>query len=327
MTVKKFAVQSAAEALEIAGENDSRLRRLERELGVEIFMRQHKEGGGFAVEIHGGQTRVNKAIRRLKERLQLLREQPERPEPSVEPAHARDGHVPEPMNIDSPNLPVNGIYRTASGKIIRPMTANQKRYVDAILNHDLVFGIGPAGTGKTFLAVACALRALELRQVQRVILSRPVVEAGERLGFLPGDLLEKMGPYLKPVYDCFFIMLGPERFRLWRDTETIEIVPLAYMRGRTFEDAFIILDEAQNTTPEQMKMFLTRMGAGSKVVVTGDETQHDLPGHTRSGLEAVIAILKAVEGIAFERLTEADVVRHPIVRKIIRAYQEWEAKK
>ncbi len=327
MTVKKFAVQSAAEALEIAGENDSRLRRLERELGVEIFMRQHKEGGGFAVEIRGGQTRVNKAIRRLKERLQLMREQQESPEPSVDPARARDGHVPEPMNIDSPNLPANGIYRTAAGKIIRPMTANQKRYVDAILNHDLVFGIGPAGTGKTFLAVACALRALELRQVQRVILSRPVVEAGERLGYLPGDLLEKMGPYLKPVYDCFFIMLGPERFRLWRDTETIEIVPLAYMRGRTFEDAFVILDEAQNTTPEQMKMFLTRMGTGSKVVVTGDETQHDLPGHIRSGLEAVIAILKSVEGIAFERLTETDVVRHPIVRKIIRAYQEWEAKK
>ncbi len=327
MTVKKFAVQSAEEALEIAGENDSRLRRLERELGVEILMRQHKEGGGFAVEIRGGQTRVMKAMRRLKERLRLVREQGERQDGGAEPVRDREAHVPEPMDLDSPNLPANGIYRTAAGKIIRPMTANQKRYVDAILNHDLVFGIGPAGTGKTFLAVACALRALELRQVQRVILSRPVVEAGERLGFLPGDLLEKMGPYLKPVYDCFFRMLGPERFRLWRDTETIEIVPLAYMRGRTFEDAFIILDEAQNTTPEQMKMFLTRMGAGSKVVVTGDETQHDLPGHARSGLEAVIAILKSVEGIAFERLTESDVVRHPIVRKIIRAYQEWEAKK
>jgi phosphate starvation-inducible PhoH-like protein len=203
-------------------------------------------------------------------------------------------------------------------------TPNQQKYIDAILGNDLTIGLGPAGTGKTYLAVACALRALESRKVAKVILSRPVVEAGERLGFLPGDLMEKVNPYLRPLYDAFYSMLGPERFRTWRDNDVVEIVPLAYMRGRTFEDAFMILDEAQNTTPEQMKMFLTRMGNGSKAIVAGDTTQNDLPPRTESGLARVLKVLKGVDGIATIALTEADVVRHPLVKKIVRAYDRWD---
>jgi phosphate starvation-inducible PhoH-like protein len=196
-----------------------------------------------------------------------------------------------------------------------------------VLQNDLSFGIGPAGTGKTYLAVACALRALESGSVRRVILSRPLVEAGEKLGFLPGDILEKVSPYLRPVYDAFFNLLGPERFRRLRDTDVIEIVPLAYMRGRTFESSFIILDEAQNTTPEQMKMFLTRMGLGSKMVVTGDITQTDLCENVVSGLVRVMEILKNVECVAFLRLTDKDIVRHALVKRIVQAYDEWEKKR
>mgnify|MGYP001604587445 FL=1 len=211
--------------------------------------------------------------------------------------------------------------------MLRPRTPNQRKYCDTLTAHDLTFGIGPAGTGKTFLAVACALRALESRQVMKIILSRPIVEAGERLGFLPGDLMEKVNPYLRPLYDAFNTMLGGERFRTWRDNDVIEIVPLAYMRGRTFEDAFMILDEAQNTTPEQMKMFLTRMGTGSKAVVTGDITQNDLGERASSGLVRVLNILKGVEGVAVVRMAEADVSRHAIVKRIIRAYDRWDEKK
>ncbi|OGR96502.1 MAG: hypothetical protein A2V88_09580 [Elusimicrobia bacterium RBG_16_66_12] len=232
----------------------------------------------------------------------------------------------EPINLDAPALPQDGLYRTHHGRVVRPRSTNQQKYVDAIAAHDLTFGVGPAGTGKTYLAVACALRALESRKVAKVVLTRPVVEAGERLGFLPGDLIEKVNPYLRPLYDAFYAMLGPERFRNWRDNEVVEIVPLAYMRGRTFEDAFIILDEAQNTSPEQMKMFLTRMGAGSKAVVTGDVTQHDLPLRSESGLRRVLDILKGVEGVSVQKLTESDVVRHPLVRHIIRAYDRWDEK-
>jgi phosphate starvation-inducible PhoH-like protein len=209
---------------------------------------------------------------------------------------------------------------------MRARTPNQQTYCDTIFEHDLTFGIGPAGTGKTFLAVACALRALESRQVTKIILSRPVVEAGEKLGFLPGDLMEKVNPYLRPLYDAFISLLGGERFRTWRDNDVIEIVPLAYMRGRTFEDAFMILDEAQNTTPEQMKMFLTRMGTGSKAVVTGDTTQNDLGARAASGLVRVLEILKNVDGMAVTRMAEADVSRHPIVKRIIRAYDKWDEK-
>ena len=206
-------------------------------------------------------------------------------------------------------------------------TPHQLQYIDSILAHDITLGIGPAGTGKTYLAVACAVDALERDKVKRIVLVRPAVEAGERLGFLPGDLAQKVDPYLRPLYDALYDLAGFERTAKLLERGTIELAPLAYMRGRTLNHAFIILDEAQNTTPEQMKMFLTRMGAGSKVVVTGDITQTDLGERVTSGLVRVIEILKGVDGVAFHKLTEEDVVRHPLVKRIIHAYGDWEAGK
>jgi phosphate starvation-inducible protein PhoH and related proteins len=211
------------------------------------------------------------------------------------------------------------------GRTIRPKTLGQKRYVDAIDANTIVFGIGPAGTGKTYLAMAKAVQALQAKQVNRIILTRPAVEAGERLGFLPGTLSEKIDPYLRPLYDALHDMLDPESIPKLMAAGTIEVAPLAYMRGRTLNDAFIILDEAQNTTPEQMKMFLTRLGFGSKIVVTGDVTQVDLPSGTTSGLSVVQEILKHVEGVHFAQLTSNDVVRHQLVSDIIDAYARWDA--
>jgi phosphate starvation-inducible PhoH-like protein len=211
------------------------------------------------------------------------------------------------------------------GRTIRPKTLNQKRYVDAIDRHTIVFGIGPAGTGKTYLAVAKAVQALQSKQVNRIILTRPAVEAGERLGYLPGTLLDKIDPYLRPLFDALHDMVDPESIPRLTQGGTIEIAPLAYMRGRTLNDAFIILDEAQNTTPEQMKMFLTRLGFGSKIVVTGDVTQVDLPTGQRSGLRVVRDILDGVEDVHFAELTSTDVVRHRLVGDIVDAYARYDA--
>jgi phosphate starvation-inducible protein PhoH and related proteins len=210
------------------------------------------------------------------------------------------------------------------GRTIRPKTLGQKKYVDAIDQHTVVFGIGPAGTGKTYLAMAKAVQALQAKQVNRIILTRPAVEAGERLGFLPGTLYEKIDPYLRPLYDALHDMLDPDSIPRLMQAGTIEVAPLAYMRGRTLNDAFIILDEAQNTTPEQMKMFLTRLGFGSRIVVTGDVTQVDLPSGTRSGLRLVQEILDGVEDIHFSLLTSSDVVRHRLVSDIVDAYSKWD---
>jgi len=211
------------------------------------------------------------------------------------------------------------------GKTIRPKTLNQKRYVDAIDAHTIVFGIGPAGTGKTYLAMAKAVNALQTKQVNRIILTRPAVEAGERLGFLPGSLSEKIDPYLRPLYDALYDMMDPESIPKLMNAGIIEVAPLAYMRGRTLSDAFIILDEAQNTTGEQMKMFLTRLGFGSKIVITGDVTQVDLPGGAASGLRAAMSILDGIEDIHFAELTSADVVRHRLVSEIVDAYAKSES--
>jgi phosphate starvation-inducible PhoH-like protein len=210
------------------------------------------------------------------------------------------------------------------GKTIRPKTLNQKRYVDAIDAHTIVLGIGPAGTGKTYLAMAKAVKALQTKQVTRIILTRPAVEAGERLGFLPGTLSEKIDPYLRPLYDALHDMMDPELIPKLMASGVIEVAPLAYMRGRTLNDAFIILDEAQNTTAEQMKMFLTRLGFGSKVVVTGDVTQIDLPGGARSGLRAAVDILDGIDDIHIAELTSVDVVRHRLVSEIVDAYARYE---
>jgi phosphate starvation-inducible PhoH-like protein len=212
------------------------------------------------------------------------------------------------------------------GRTIRPKTLNQKRYVDAIDNNTIVFGIGPAGTGKTYLAVAKAVQALQAKQINRIVLTRPAVEAGERLGFLPGTLSEKIDPYLRPLYDALHDMIDPDSIPRLITSGTIEIAPLAYMRGRTLNDAFVILDEAQNTSAEQMKMFLTRLGFGSTMVVTGDITQVDLPGGTQSGLRVVSEILEGLDDVAFCRLTSHDVVRHKLVGRIVEAYDRYDAK-
>jgi len=211
---------------------------------------------------------------------------------------------------------------TAKGRQIKAKTHGQKAYTDAIKNNDIVFGIGPAGTGKTFLAVAMAVTAFKNKEVSRIILTRPAVEAGEKLGFLPGDLQNKVDPYLRPLYDALYEIMGIETYLKYLEKGVIEIAPLAYMRGRTLDDAFIILDEAQNTTPEQMKMFLTRMGFGSKAVVTGDITQIDLPADKKSGLKDVINVLNNIPGIAFVYLSDKDVVRHELVQRIIKAYEK-----
>ncbi len=223
--------------------------------------------------------------------------------------------------------PGDYICLTARGRQIKSKTHGQKRYVNAIKENTVVFGIGPAGTGKTFLAVAMAVTAFRDKQVSRIILTRPAVEAGEKLGFLPGDMQNKVDPYLRPLYDALYEIMGAETYQKYLEKGSIEIAPLAYMRGRTLDDSFIILDEAQNTTPEQMKMFLTRIGFGSKAVVTGDITQIDLPGDKKSGLREVTKILKDVEGLEFVYLSEKDVVRHELVQRIIKAYERFDSHK
>ncbi|MEU9984416.1 PhoH family protein [Streptomyces sp. NPDC050856] len=230
----------------------------------------------------------------------------------------------ESAGAEAPSEVLTQNILSSRGRTIRPKTLNQKRYVDAIDKHTVVFGIGPAGTGKTYLAMAKAVQALQSKQVTRIILTRPAVEAGERLGFLPGTLYEKIDPYLRPLYDALHDMLDPDSIPRLMAAGTIEVAPLAYMRGRTLNDAFIILDEAQNTSPEQMKMFLTRLGFDSKIVITGDVTQIDLPGGTKSGLRQVQDILEGVEDVHFSRLTSNDVVRHKLVGRIVDAYEQFD---
>ena len=214
---------------------------------------------------------------------------------------------------------------TSKGKPVKAKTLGQKKYCEAIKNNTITFGVGPAGTGKTYLAVAMAVTAFRAKEVSKIILTRPAVEAGEKLGFLPGDLQSKVDPYLRPLYDALFEMLGAENFQKYQERGTVEVAPLAYMRGRTLDDSFIILDEAQNTTPEQMKMFLTRLGFNSKMVVTGDITQIDLPTGKKSGLKRVLRILKNVDDIEICRFTQKDVVRHRLVQEIIKAYEKYES--
>jgi phosphate starvation-inducible protein PhoH and related proteins len=227
--------------------------------------------------------------------------------------------------VDDDELPseilTHDVLRGAKGRLIRPKSAGQKRYIDTIANNVITFGIGPAGTGKSWLAVAMAVKALQAKQVQRIILTRPAVEAGERLGFLPGDLMAKIDPYLRPLYDALYDMVDPEGAQRLLERQTVEVAPLAFMRGRTLNDSFVILDEAQNTTPEQMQMFLTRLGFGSRVVVTGDVTQVDLPQDQASGLIQVREILAKVDGIAFVEFGNQDVVRHVLVQRIVEAYK------
>lgn len=230
------------------------------------------------------------------------------------------------ISYSESNVDKDVICFTHRGKPLKPKTVGQKNYVNSIRKKDIVFGVGPAGTGKTYIAVAMAINAYKNKEVQKIILARPAVEAGERLGFLPGDLQDKVDPYLRPLYDALYQIMGPDQFQKNMEKGLIEVAPLAYMRGRTLDNAFIILDEAQNTTPAQMKMFLTRIGFDSKVIVTGDSTQKDLPADQKSGLEVAKEVLRNIEDIAFCELTGADVVRHPLVQKIVEAYDAYEKK-
>ena len=310
MEGRKFKLKSREEILVILGERDEGLRDLERRLKVQIFVRQHPETESADLTIKGSPAAVERTITRIRAALEEFYSVRLGPE---------EGRQPE-----NPELPEGALYKTHFGELIRPRSDAQKKYVDAILARDLVFGVGPAGTGKTFLAAVCALRALRAGEVKRVILTRPIVEAGEKLGYLPGDVSDKVHPYLRPLYDAFHALLGPDRFRSLRVDEVIETVPLAYMRGRTLENAFIILDEAQNTLPEQMKMFLTRMGMHSRVVVTGDATQIDIREKDRSGLVLAREILKKTEGVKFVNFSAKDVARHPLIKNILAAYESWE---
>lgn len=247
--------------------------------------------------------------------------------PSLAEVHHALGAVADGEAFDLVSLAKDVVFVGTKGRAIRPHTSGQKKYIDAMRQNDITFAIGPAGTGKTYLAVSQAVAHLKENKITRVVLVRPVVEAGEHLGYLPGDLMEKVEPYLRPLYDAFYDLIPPDRLTRYFDKKVIEIAPLAYMRGRTLNDSFIILDEAQNTTAEQMKMFLTRLGFGSKAVVTGDVTQVDLPTDKESGLRSVRRILAGVEGIAFVDLTNKDVVRHEIVRKIVKAYELYEGQR
>jgi len=279
---------------------------------------------GNEIAVEGPAEEVEKATRVMKDLLSVLRD--------GNPISSRDARyaiqlVKEGEPVTLHELLSDVIQVTARGRQIRPKTLGQKRYVDAIRKNGIVFAIGPAGTGKTYLAMAMAVAALKNKEVSRIILTRPAVEAGERLGFLPGDLQEKVDPYLRPLYDALYDILGVEVYQRYMERGIIEVAPLAYMRGRTLDDSFVILDEAQNTTHEQMKMLLTRLGFGSKAVVTGDITQIDLPRRRFSGLEEVQFILRGIEGIEFVYLTDQDVVRHELVQKIIRAYEKYEGER
>jgi phosphate starvation-inducible PhoH-like protein len=297
-------------AAELAGAQDSILRTLEDHLDAEVFLR------GNVVTLDGEAEAVHQAATVIRELSSMVER----------------GHDIGPATIESvarvldqresPSTVLEDVVWRHRNLRVAPKSVNQKRYVDAIRRSTITFGIGPAGTGKTFLAIAMAVAALSRREVNRIILTRPAVEAGERLGFLPGDLMAKVDPYLRPLFDALNDMLDPERVSAHLEKGVIEVAPLAFMRGRTLNDSFVILDEAQNTTPEQMKMFLTRLGFGSRMVVTGDVTQVDLPREQKSGLLVVGDILEAVEGVEFVRFGGDDVVRHKLVQRIVAAYAE-----
>jgi phosphate starvation-inducible PhoH-like protein len=315
---RRISLAPDVDLLPLLGRNDDHLRTLEHELDVRIVARGHE------VMLKGDERQVKKAERALVQLAELVR--------SGAPLRQVEVRAALRMLADDEDADLKAVFSDAIAvpsrkKWVTPKTRGQKRYVDAIRAHDMVFGIGPAGTGKSFLAVAMAVSALTRREVTRIVLTRPAVEAGERLGFLPGDLYEKVHPFLRPLYDALYDMLEAEKVTSLMEKGAIEIAPLAYMRGRTLNDSFIILDEAQNSTTEQMKMFLTRLGFNSKMVITGDITQVDLPASRGSGLIEVQSILRNVQGISFVYFDETDVVRHRLVSAIVRAYDVHDARK
>ena len=299
------------------GSHDSYVRKIESDFQVVIVDRDG------TVKISGDREAVMKASHVMRELLTLSQRGNVLEEQNVNYAIEMEDESGEDILL---KIDGDCICHTVSGKPIKPKTLGQKQYVDAIRDHMIVFGVGPAGTGKTYLAMAMAITAFKNNEVSRIILTRPAIEAGEKLGFLPGDLQSKVDPYLRPLYDALYQIMGAESFMKNMEKGLIEVAPLAYMRGRTLDNAYIILDEAQNTTPAQMKMFLTRIGFGSKVVVTGDASQKDLAPDTKSGLDIATKVLSKIDDIAFCTLSSKDVVRHPLVQKIVRAYEDYETK-
>lgn len=318
MVEHTFGIERMEQAVSLFGSFDENIKLIEKEFQVRVISR------GSEIKIQGDEENVDRAKRAINSLLTLINKGETLTEQNVRYVIAlvKDGNDDKLSSMAGDCICIS-----AKGKPIKAKTLGQKKYIEAIRNNTVVIGVGPAGTGKTYLAVAMAVSAFRAKQVNRIILTRPAVEAGEKLGFLPGDLQQKVDPYLRPLYDALFDMLGPESFQKYQERGNIEVAPLAYMRGRTLDDSFIILDEAQNTTPEQMKMFLTRLGFGSKIVVTGDITQIDLPDGKKSGLVEVIKILKNVDDIQTVKFSDKDVVRHKLVQDIIKAYDKYEEAK
>lgn len=301
----------------VCGQFDAYVKKIERTLHVTIVARDG------ALKLIGPETMIKRAKSVFNNLVELSKRGNAITEQNVDYALSLAFTESDDVILE---IDKDIICRTVTGKPVKPKTMGQKQYVDTIRKKMIVFGIGPAGTGKTYLAMAMAISAFKNGEVNRIILTRPAIEAGEKLGFLPGDLQSKIDPYLRPLYDALYQIMGAESFAKNSEKGLIEVAPLAYMRGRTLDNAFIILDEAQNTTPAQMKMFLTRIGFGSKVVITGDATQKDLPAGTVSGLDVAVKVVKDLEGISICTLTSKDVVRHPLVQKIVKAYEEYEKK-
>ncbi len=312
-------IERIEQLVNLFGNFDENIKRIEKKYGVAVTSH------GSQIKIRGEATNVMNAVRTVNALIAMINKGEQITDQNVDYVAAlvedgEDGKISAVTDADC-------VCITSKGKPVKPKTVGQRHYVDAIEKNTITIGVGPAGTGKTYLAVACAVSAFRAKEVNRIILTRPAVEAGEKLGFLPGDLQQKVDPYLRPLYDALFEMLGAENFQKCQERGDIEVAPLAYMRGRTLDDSFIILDEAQNTTGEQMKMFLTRLGFNSKAVVTGDVTQIDLPDGKRSGLKEAVKVLRGIDDIHIHYLTGKDVVRHRLVQEIIKAYERSAEKK
>ncbi len=318
MSLNEIVMEMPAEhAKNVFGQFDFFVKKIERTLNITIVARDNE------LKFLGAQAATLKAQSIFNQLIELSKRGNIINEQNVDYAISLSFEENEAAIVE---IDKELICHTINGKPIKPKTLGQKRYIDLIRSNMVVFGIGPAGTGKTYLAMAMAISAFKNNEVGRIILTRPAIEAGEKLGFLPGDLQSKVDPYLRPLYDALYQIMGPESFARNMEKGLIEVAPLAYMRGRTLDNAYIILDEAQNTTPAQMKMFLTRIGFGSKVIITGDVTQKDLPAGAKSGLEVASKVLRKVDGIGFCNLTSQDVVRHPLVQRIVKAYEDFEFK-